>query len=241
MKNFVKLDLVATPLPVAVSEKIEQNPSTPEPRPGGSGPRMTEDEIWGRALFVWEVAAREISRLSSSVDKERFARCVEAIAACRGRIVTMGCGTSAAAARKVAHSLSCIERPAFFLSPSDAPHGGLGVVQSSDIAVLFSKGGETDELLALVPSLKAKKVLLVTATENEDSTLARESDLVLKVKIEREADSFNMLATTSTLAVVAVFDAICIALMEYSGYTREQFAIIHPHGAVGKRLISGRE
>jgi KpsF/GutQ family protein len=198
---------------------------------------MTDDEIWMRALSVWEVAAKEISRLSTSVDKERFARCVEAFAACHGRIVTMGCGTSAAAARKVAHSLSCIERPAFFLSPSDAPHGALGVVQPGDIAVLFSKGGETDELLVLVPSLKAKRVLLVTATENESSALARQSDLVLKVKIEREADPFNMLATTSTMAVVAVFDAICVALMEYTGYTREQFAVIHPHGAVGKRLI----
>ncbi len=202
--------------------------------------RMTQDNIWARALFVWEVAAKEISRLATCVDKERFARCVEAFAACRGRIVTMGCGASAVAARKVAHSLSCIERPAFFLSPSDAPHGALGAVQPGDVAVLFSKSGETDELLVLLPSLKAKKVLLVAATESEGSALARQSDLVLKVKVDREADSFNMLATTSAMAVVAVFDAICVALMEYTGYTREQFAVIHPHGAVGNRL-TGRK
>ena len=203
--------------------------------------RMTHDDIWARALFVWQVATKEISRLAASVDKDRFARCVEVFASCRGRIVTMGCGTSAMAARKVAHTLSCIERPAFFLSPSDAPHGALGAVQPGDVVVFFSKGGETPELLVLVPSLRAKKVLLVTATESEESALARQSDLVLKVKVEREADSFNMLATTSTMAVVAVFDAICVALMEYTGYTREQFAVIHPHGAVGNRLMGGKE
>jgi KpsF/GutQ family protein len=201
---------------------------------------MTDDEIWTRACSVWDNAAKEISRLASSVDRSAMARCVEMLAACRGRIVTMGCGTSAAAARKVAHSLSCIERPAFFLSPSDAPHGALGAVQPGDVVLLFSKGGGTRELQDLVPSLKAKKVALVTATENEDSVLARQSDLVLKVKVEREADAFNMLATTSTMAVVAVFDAICIALMEHTGYTREKFAVIHPHGAVGDRLTGGK-
>jgi KpsF/GutQ family protein len=165
---------------------------------------------------------------------------VEAFASCRGRIVTMGCGTSAAAARKVAHSLSCIERPSFFLSPADAPHGALGAVQPGDVAVLFSKGGGTRELVDLVPTLKNKRVFLITATEDEGSPLARAADLVVKVKVEREADPFNMLATTSTMAVVAVFDAVCIALMEHTGYTREQFAVIHPHGAVGDRLTGGK-
>ncbi len=202
---------------------------------------MTQDEIWEQALSVWGLAAKEISRLPVSIDKEKFVQCVETLAACRGRIVTLGCGTSAAVARKVAHSLSCIERPAFFLAPSDAPHGALGAIQIGDVVVLFSKGGETQELLSLLPSLKAKKVLLVAATEKEDSTLARQSDLVLKVQVEREADSFKMLATTSAMAVVAVFDAICIALMEYTGYTREQFAVVHPHGAVGKRLLGHKE
>jgi KpsF/GutQ family protein len=197
---------------------------------------MTADEIWTRVRGVWDTGAAEISRLSSSMDRAALVRCVETIAACRGRIVTMGCGTSAAAARKIAHSLSCIERPSFFLSPSDAPHGALGAVQSGDIVILISKGGGTKELVALVPSLKAKKVTLIVVTENPDSALARESNVLLKVKVEREADPFNMLATTSTMAVVAVFDAVCIALMGHMGYTREQFAVIHPHGAVGERL-----
>jgi KpsF/GutQ family protein len=200
---------------------------------------MTHEEIWTKALHVWDIGARELSRLRSSMDRDALVRCVEAIAACRGRIITLGCGTSAAAARKVAHSLSCIERPSFFLSPSDAPHGALGAVQPGDVVILFSKGGGTKELLGLLPSLKTKKAFLIAVTEAETSALARESDLVLKVLVEREADSFNMLATTSTMAVVAVFDAVCIALMEHTGYTKEQFAVIHPHGAVGERLTGG--
>ncbi len=198
--------------------------------------RMTHEQMWRRARDVWDLAAREVSALAESVDPKAFARCVEVLAACRGRIVTMGCGTSAAAARKVAHTLSCVERPAFFLSPSDAPHGALGSVQPGDVVILFSKGGKTRELLDVVPSLEAKRVTIVTATESADSDLARRSDLVLKVKVGREADAFDMLATTSTLAVVALFDAVCVALMEHTGFTREQFAVIHPHGAVGERL-----
>ena len=200
---------------------------------------MTPEEIWARAVSVWDTDAQEIARLPASVDRGAFTRCVQLIADCRGRIVTTGCGTSAAAARKIAHSLSCIERPAFFLSPADAPHGAMGAVQPDDVVILVSKGGGTAELVGLLPSLKAKRAFLIAVTENEHSPLATQSDLVLRVKVQREADSFNMLATTSTMAVVAVFDALCIALMEHTGYTREQFAVIHPHGAVGERLVGG--
>jgi len=167
-------------------------------------------------------------------------KCVRMLAECRGRIFTSGAGTSAAAARKIAHSLSCIERPSSFLSPADAVHGGLGVVQPGDVGILISKGGGTQELLALVPALKTKQIGIIGVTENEESPLARASDLLLKVRVEREADEFNMLATTSTMAVIAVFDAVAIALMQYTGYTREQFAVIHPRGAIGERLLGKR-
>jgi len=202
---------------------------------------MTADQIWQKALHVWSVGARELDRLAATIDRNALVRCVETIALCRGRIVTSGAGTSAAAARKIAHSLSCIERPAFFLEPSDAVHGALGSVQPGDVAILISKGGGTGEVVRLLPGLKAKQAFIVGVTENEGSQLARESDLVLKVRVEAEADEFNMLATTSTMAVVAVFDAICVALIARTGYTREQFAVIHPGGAVGERLLEGRK
>ena len=201
---------------------------------------MTEKQIWEKAVWVWEASAKALEGLSREVSPAVMEKCVRMLAECRGRIFTSGAGTSAAAARKIAHSLSCIERPSFFLSPADAVHGGLGVVQPGDVGILISKGGGTQELLALVPALKTKQIGIIGVTENEESPLARASDLLLKVRVEREADEFNMLATTSTMAVIAVFDAVAIALMEYTGYTREQFDVIHSRGAVGEQLLGKR-
>ncbi len=201
---------------------------------------MNDQNIWDKALHVWRVGAYELERCGKYIDREIFCSCVREIAACRGRILTAGVGTSAAAARKIAHSLCCIERPAFFLSPGDAVHGALGAAQPGDMAILISKGGGTREIANIIPALQTKKVRIVGITEKEDSILGNASDILMKVKIEKEADEFNMLATTSTMAVTAVFDAMCIALMEYTGYTKEQFAVIHPGGAVGDRLL-GKE
>ncbi len=198
---------------------------------------MTADKMWNKALHVWNTGARELDKLGSYIDRTSFIRCVEEIAACQGRVITIGVGTSGAAAKKIAHSLSCIERPAFFLDASDGVHGGLGAAQPGDIALLISKGGNTREIINVIPALQHKKVTIIGITENEESVLAESSSILLKVKIEREADSFNMLATTSTMAVTAVWDAICITLMEYTEYSREQFAVIHPGGAVGDRLL----
>ena len=189
---------------------------------------MTDKEIWEKAVSVWETGAKALQELSREVRPAAMAQCVLMLAECRGKIITSGVGTSAAAARKIAHSLSCIERSSFFLSPADAVHGGLGVVQPGDVAILISKGGGTQELLALVPALKTKRVSIIGVTEKEDSPLARSSSLLLKVRVDKEADEFNMLATTSTMAVTAVFDAVAIAMMQHTGYTREQFAVIHP-------------
>jgi D-arabinose 5-phosphate isomerase GutQ len=123
-----------------------------------------------------------------------------------------------------------------FLSPGDGVHGGLGAVQAEDVVIAISKGGNTREVANLVPAIRAKRAFLIGVTENPESVLARSSDLFLRVAVEREPDPFNMLATASTMAVIAVFDAVCIALMTVTHYTRAQFALIHPGGAVGDRL-----
>jgi KpsF/GutQ family protein len=206
----------------------------------GSGTAPSPASPWELACRVWQSEAASIAALPSLVDPVAFNRCVEALAACRGRILTAGCGTSAAAARKIAHSLCCIERPAAFLSPGDAVHGGLGLVQPGDVVIAISKGGNTREILNLLGAVRTKQAFLVAVTENPQSILAQQANLLLRVRVEREPDEFNMLATASTLAVVAVFDAVCIALMRATGYTREQFAIIHPGGAVGDRLLQGK-
>lgn len=195
------------------------------------------NRLWTTALRVWKAEAAAVRDLAHRVDPRAFERCVQVLARCRGRILTAGCGTSAAAARKIAHSLCCIERPATFLAPGDAVHGGLGLVQPDDVVIAISKGGGTREIANLIPAVRAKQAFLIGVTENEDSVLGRQSDLVLQVKVTREPDPFNLLATASTMAVIAVFDAVCIALMEVSGYTRKQFALIHPGGAVGDRLL----
>jgi D-arabinose 5-phosphate isomerase GutQ len=196
---------------------------------------------WAAALRVWHAEADSIRRLPHIIDPAAFDRCVDVLATCRGRILTTGVGTSMAAARKIAHSLCCIERPAAFFSPADAVHGGLGLVQAGDVVVAVSKGGNTCEILTVLDAVRVKKAFLIGVTENPDSALAKLSDLLLVVRVEREPDMLNMLATASTLAVVAVFDAVCVALMERTGYTREQFAVIHPGGAVGDRLLKNQK
>ena len=194
-------------------------------------------DLWPGACAVWAAEAKTLAALDQIVDPEAFQRCVGLLAGCRGRILTAGVGTSMAAARKIAHSLCCIERPAAFLSPGDAVHGGLGVVQPEDVVIAISKGGGTREISNLIPAIQTKHATLIGVTGNPESVLGRASDLCLRVEVEREPDPFNMLATASTLAVIAVFDAVCIALMTVTGYTREQFAVIHPGGAVGERLL----
>jgi KpsF/GutQ family protein len=198
---------------------------------------MDDKIIIKRAFRVWNIDSKEIKDLQKNIDKESFLKCVKKIASCKGRVITSGCGTSAVAAKKISHSLSCIERPSFFLSPSDAVHGALGSVQGKDIVILISKGGGTREIIQMIPALKAKKAFIIGVTENESSKLSEECDLLLKVRVNKEADDFNMLATTSTMAVIVVFDAICICLMKYMDYSKDKFSVIHPGGAVGKRLL----
>jgi len=194
------------------------------------------DMFWNIARDVWKIESDSIKKLFKVIDKNEFINVLKVIANCKGRVITSGAGTSAVAAKKISHSLSCIEIPSFFLTPSDALHGALGSVQKGDLMILISKGGNTGEVVSLIKPLKEKNITVIGVTECGDSILGEESDFLLKIKIEKEADQFNMLATSSTLSVIAVFDAICVALMKYTKYTKEMFLKIHPSGAVGKRL-----
>ncbi|GAG99941.1 unnamed protein product [marine sediment metagenome] len=124
------------------------------------------------------------------------------------------------------------------MSTEVAVHGGLGVLQKNDIIIALSRGGKTKEILDIIPAIKEKGAKLITVTENEESELAIAGDLILKIKIDKEADSFNMLATSNTMAILAVFDAIMVLIMIQESYKKDQFAVIHPGGAVGERLHS---
>ena len=202
---------------------------------------MDDDKLWDSINNTLEIEANSILELKRILRKESLIQIINLLANCKGRILVSGCGTSAQAAKKIAHSLCCIERPSMYLNPSDAVHGGLGILQSQDIIILISKSGNTKELLNLIPASKEKGAVIIGVTENEESNLAKKSDVLLQIRVSKEPDPFNMLATASTLSVIAVFDAICICLMICTSYTKEKFAIIHPSGAVGERLLSGQE
>lgn len=188
-------------------------------------------------LRVWRIEVETIRRLPRTVDRDSVLACVESLSRCRGMVATTGVGTSAAAARKIAHTLSCVERPAFFLSPADAPHGGLGALRRGDVAILVSKGGRSTEINSLLAPLRARKVFVIGVTEDAGSPLARGCDLRVAAPVAREADPLGLLATASTAAVVALFDAVAIVLADrLGGARRRRFARIHPGGAVGERL-----
>ena len=180
---------------------------------------MDSNDIIHELQRCIQLEAKAIDRLQETLDFFAMQKIVRLIGDCKGRIVLTGCGTSAMAARKIAHSLNCIERPALFLTPSDAVHGALGVVQPGDIVILISKGGGTHELLPLMVAAKTKQAQTIAVTENPESILGKGYDICLTVKVEAEPCRFNMLATESTLAVISTFDAICIALMQYTHYT----------------------
>lgn len=197
---------------------------------------MDREKLWDSMINTWTIEAKSVEALKEDMSKEDVLQVVKLIGDCTGKILVTGCGTSAAAAKKVVHSLCCVERPACYLNPSDAVHGGLGLLQKDDILILISKGGNTTELVNLISACKKKNAKLISVTENTKSMISTNADVVLKVNVEKEPDPYNMLATASTMAVIAVFDAICIALMFYTNYTKEKFAVIHPGGAVGERL-----
>ncbi len=188
-----------------------------------------------------QIEASSIDKLCQQIDKDVVFKIVETIGNCTGKVVLSGCGTSAMAAKKISHSMNCIERPSVFISPSDAVHGGLGCVQKDDVLILISKGGNTSELIGVAEAGVKKNAIVIVVTENGNGVLVKYAGIVLLIKVDREPCKFNMLATASTLAVISVFDAICIALMEYTDYTKEQFSIIHPGGAVGDRLLGRKD
>ena len=132
--------------------------------------------------------------------------------------------------------MCCIERPARFISPAEAIHGATGYLQEGDVMVFASRGGKTAELLPILDICKAKKVKVITVTENMESPLAKGADVILRQYVNRETDKYNSQGTTSTTSLCVIFNALQAALIEVTGYRNEQFALIHPGGAVGERL-----
>lgn len=202
---------------------------------------MTDERIIAEFRRVMREEAHAVEKAAEEISGESILAVTKLLAECRGRAVVAGCGTSGVAAKKIVHELCCVGCPASFLSPADAVHGGMGVLREEDVLILVSKGGGTRELTPLAAQGKAIGAKLIAVAENAKSVIGRAADAVLLLHTESEPDPFNMLATASILSAVAAFDAVCICLMQIKGYKKEQFAVIHPSGAVGERLLSGKE
>lgn len=197
---------------------------------------MSQSDEWETASEAWMVYSRELAALKENVDQQVWLQVLDMLAGCRGKIAVTGVGTSGIAARKVAHMLACVEQPAIYLNATDAAHGDLGFLGTQDIIILISRGGNSDELTRLLPTLQRKQVKIISVTENEQSAIAQVSTLVLKTHVKQEIDPLNMLATTSIVLVLALFDAICACLMARSGFTKETLLAVHPGGDVGIEL-----
>jgi arabinose-5-phosphate isomerase len=226
--------------PEAASESAPApaGPTAPDSAAGAATPAPRPPREVAREVLETEAAA--VRGLVGQLD-ERFDRAVELLRACKGRVVCTGMGKSGLVMKKVAATLSSTGSPALFLHPAEAVHGDLGVIVEGDIVLAASYSGATEELLRLVGTVKRLGVPLIAMTGGASSPLARHADLHLSVAIDREACPLNLAPTASTTAILALGDALAMALVEARGFSREDFARLHPAGNLGKRLLRVRE
>ncbi len=196
---------------------------------------------WQQATAAWQTYRQALTALETELDRPQWQAVLDALATCRGKIAVTGIGTSGIAARKIAHMLACIEHPAIWLSAADAAHGDIGFLREGDVLIMLSRGGNSDELTRLLPTVKAKSSTLIAVTENAASAIAQQADLLLLMPKSQEVDPLQMLATTSIISVLAVFDAMVAALMSRSGYSKETLLAVHPGGNVGKVLREAQD
>lgn len=187
-------------------------------------------------LAVIETEAQAVFELTQRIDA-RFAKACELLLACKGRIVVTGMGKSGHIANKIAATLSSTGSPAFFMHPGEASHGDLGMITRQDTVIAISHSGNTAEIITLLPLLKRLEVPLITLTGNSESTLARTADVNLDVSIKQEACPLGLAPTTSTTVSLVMGDALAIALLQARGFSEEDFALSHPGGSLGKRLL----
>ena len=211
---------------------------------GVAGPRscslcynqvMESSDILAHARRVLSEEAEALCLLAGRLDGS-FVRATEILRACTGRVVVTGMGKSGAVGAKIAGTLASTGTPAFSLHPGEALHGDLGMVTATDVVLALSYSGETDELLAVLPGLKRRGACLIAMTVNMRSTLAEAADVALDAAVPREACPLELAPTTSTTAMIALGDALAVAVMEVRGFGREDYALLHPAGSLGRRL-----
>lgn len=187
------------------------------------------------ALRTIQMEAEAIEQLTEQID-DQFEKAIDCLVACKGRIVISGIGKSAIIAQKIVATLNSTGSPAVFLHAADAIHGDLGMIQQEDVVMIISKSGESAEIKVLVPLIRNFGNALLAITGNTNSYLARKANFVINASVEKEACPNNLAPTTSTTAQLVMGDAIAVCLMERRGFALEDFAKLHPGGALGKKL-----
>jgi arabinose-5-phosphate isomerase len=188
------------------------------------------------AKRVLTIESEAIRDLIAQLD-DNFSRAVDLISKCKGRAIVTGLGKSGLIARKIASTLSSTGTSAFYIHPVEGLHGDMGMVMKGDIVLALSYSGETEEMREILPLVKRLGVKLIALTGNPDSFLAKESDVALNARVEKEACPFDLAPTASTTAMLALGDALAIALLRKKGFKKDDFALLHPGGTLGKRLL----
>jgi arabinose-5-phosphate isomerase len=189
-----------------------------------------------RAKKVLRIESEAVAALIDRVD-EQFEHAVQIVLECEGRVVVTGMGKSGLIGKKISATLASTGTPALFLHPAEGIHGDLGMVTRGDVVIALSNSGETEELSRMLPSLKRLGIKIISFTGNPDSTLAKNSDVVINVGVKEEACPLGLAPTASTTAALAMGDALAVALLDKRGFKEEDFACFHPGGALGKKLL----
>ena len=197
---------------------------------------MSGQTIIRRAAEILRIEADGLLAVIERLD-ESFVQAVEIIRHCKGKVVVTGVGKSGLICAKIAATLSSTGTPAFFLHSGDALHGDLGIVMPDDVVVAISNSGETDEILKLLPHFKHHSLKLIVITGNPESTLAKAGEVVLDVSVKQEACPLGLAPTTSTTVTLAMGDALAVVLLEQNGFNETDFAMRHPGGMLGRKLL----
>ena len=197
---------------------------------------MDKDKVTSLATAVIETEANAVRHLKTRIDDTFYQAC-EHMLGCKGRIVVTGMGKSGHIGGKIAATLASTGTPAFFVPPGEASHGDLGMITQQDVVLALSNSGETDEILTILPLIKRLSVPLIALTGNPDSRLAEEADVHLDVSVDKEACPLGLAPTSSTTVTLVMGDALAVSLLESRGFTANDFALSHPGGRLGKRLL----
>jgi arabinose-5-phosphate isomerase len=197
---------------------------------------MPTESHFSEVLDFLRVESQAIAQTAARLNREQVERVINLLADCKGKVVLLGIGKSGIIAQKIAATLTSTGTAALYLHPSDALHGGLGIVNSDDVVIVLSNSGETNEIIAMLPYLNHRGVPIVALVGNLNSTLANRAAVVLDASVDEEACPLNLAPTTSTTVALALGDALAMTLMRVKGLTPDDFAINHPGGRIGKRL-----